>query len=305
MSRLFPCLLLGMTLSCAMHQDPLPLPEGFVALESVVIEPSKHGWIGIEVTYNDSQSLESLDYQPGVRIESVAPMGPAAAPGVLPGDILLTFDGTPVDDPACLQALLARIDSVRAIPLEIQRGSEVMHADVVVQVRGGSRPQTKYFMDRSLLRVAFEDSTGRGAYPRVAYLAPDSPFHDADVMLGDRILSFQGKDPGSAKELVRRIQKELTPGAEATFRMSSSEGEEWTVTIHAWAPARELTRLALWPLFQWSWDRVEGRESFVVGNFFLASLFRMDQVGSVTRWSFLTFFQWETGEARLEEVGGN
>ena len=288
-----------------MHHDPLPLPEGFLELKSVVIEPAKHGWIGIEVTFNDSQSLESLDYQPGVRIESVASMGPVSAHGVLPGDILLTFDGTPVDDPTRLETLLARMDSVRAVPVEIQRGSEVMHADVVVQIRGGSRPRTKYFIDRSLLRVAFEDSTSRGAYPRIAQLAPDSPFHNADVMVGDRVLSFQGKDPGSAKELVRRIQKELTPGAEATFRMSSPEGEEWPVTIHAWSPPRELTRLALWPLFQWSWDRVEGRESFVMGNFFFASVFRMDRVGSVTQWSFLTFFQWETGEARLEEVGGN
>jgi len=289
-------------LACSMQREPKPLPAGFLGLEAVVVEPAKHGWIGVDVAFNDSDSLESLDFQPGVRVVNVDPLSPAAAQGILVGDVMLSFDGTLVDDPVRLETLLARVDSVRSIRLELQRGAEVMEADVVAQVRGGGRPRTKYFIDRALLRVAFEDSGARGTYPQIAWLAEDSPLWEAGLDVGDRIELFQNRDPGSAKELVRRIHREISPGDEASFSVSTQDGEKWTIVVQAWEPERELTRVAIFPLIQWTWDRVERREKLILGDLILTSIFQVEQVGGVKKWSILSLIQWETGEALLEEI---
>jgi len=273
-----------------------------LGLEAVVVEPATHGWIGLDVTFNDSESLESLDFQPGVRVIKVDPLSPAAAQGVLVGDVLLSFDGTPVDDPARLETLLARVDSVRSIRLELQRGAEVMEADVVVQVRGGGRPRTKYFIERALLRVAFEDSPARGTYPQIAWLAEDSPLWEAGLDVGDRVERFQNRDPGSAKELVRRIRREISPGGEVSILVRTSDGEQWPIVVNAWEPERELTQFSIFPLFQWTWDRAERREKLILGNLILTSLFQVEQIGGVRQWSILSLIQWETGEALLEEI---
>lgn len=299
-----PCAALcGGLCACAVRQ-PLPVPPGLLDFEPAVEElPGLRGWLGLEVAPNESESLEELEIRPGLRITAVAAGSPADRAGLRAGDVLLNFDSTPVNDPERLESLLAGIATPRRVLLTARRGTRdfVVDADAEVREMGGAGC-TLHHVDVGRLRAAFRDTFDGGAFPEVARLADDSPLRAAGVRAGDRVVSFLGRDPGSAAELVRRVALELEPGAEGCMVVRRPDGAEEEVSFRAWEPPRVLTRLRLWPVFDWEWRREEGREVFVVGDFFLFSLFKRVRFGHEATYSLLSLISWRTGEAVLERA---
>lgn len=289
--------------ACTLATVPEPLPEGFYGLESVTAPvPERQAWLGVEVAFNESDSLESLDLQPGVRVLEVEAGSPAEAAGLRVGDVLLSFDGTPTDDPKRLEALLRAVAETRAVTLEVQRGAEVLEAQPEVQLRESRELRSLYFVERALLRAAFREDL-ESPYPRIHLLAEDSPLREAGAREGDWVLSFQGRDPGSPAEFVRRIQRELQPGDEfeVTVRRDVN-GKVRELDGRAWMPRQVLNEIGLWPVFSWDIDRAENREVFEVGDLIFLSVFRMRRIGTVKRWSILGLLSWETGRATLQTV---
>lgn len=291
--------------SCTLVTSPEPLPKGFFGLESATAPtPEQTAWLGIEVAFNESDSLESLDLQPGVRIMLVEGGSPAAEIGLQVGDVLLSFEGTPTDDPERLEALLRGVQNERAIALEIQRGDEVFAAEPVVSLRSSDQLRSLYFVERALWRVALSEG-GEYPYPRIHLLSDDSPLTEAGAREGDWIMSFQGRDPGSPAELVRRVRRELQPGEEFEITVRrEANGRVRELSGRAWMPETVLNEVGLWPLFSWDIDRGENREVFEVGDLILLSVFKMRRVGNVKRWSILSLLTWETGTAMLQSVEG-
>ena len=141
--------------SCTLVSSPEPLPQGFFGLESATAPvPEQTAWLGIEVAVNESDSLESLELQPGVRILSVEGGSPAADVGLQVGDVLLSFNGTPTDDPERLAILLRGVSQAGAVRLEVQRGDEVLLAEPSLSMRSSSQLRPLYFVERALWRVA-------------------------------------------------------------------------------------------------------------------------------------------------------
>ncbi|MFQ5749039.1 MAG: PDZ domain-containing protein, partial [Planctomycetota bacterium] len=270
-------------------------------LEGVVEEhQGAHGWLGLEVAPNESASLEELEIRPGVRVTRVDPGSPAEQAGILPGDILLQFHGTPVNDPDRLESLLLGIRKETKVALQVQRGTGVLEIDVLAKVRetGGQRPL--YHIERLLVRAAFRNGTGPGAYPVVVRILKDSPLRAAGVREGDEIVAFQGQDPGSAGELVRRMGLELTPGEEAGFRIRRPGMPDRDIRFRAWDPGRITTGSSFWPFWSWSWDPATNREELVLGDLFLLSLYRRVRTGNEVRTCVLSLISWESGEPLLE-----
>lgn len=288
-----------------MVSAPEPLPSGFFGLESATSpEPEQQGWIGAEFAINESDSLESLDLQPGLRVTALDSAGPFAQQGVRVGDVMLSFAGVPTDDLERVQQLLRNITQAQSVEVELQRGDEVFLAEVPVAVRRATGLRSLYFVERALWRVAFAEGD-QVPYPRIHQLAPDSPLVKAGAEEGDWVLQFQGRDPGSAAELVRRVRRELQPGDEFSVRVRRSDGgQELTLNGRAWMPDRVLQQVGLWPLFYWDRDRGENREVFEVGDLVLFSVFKMRRIGTVKKWSILSLLTWETGVATLQPVGG-
>ena len=73
----------------------------------------------------------------GVLVAAVEPKSPADAAGILPGDLVVSFDGEPVAEPAALVLHLTRTPIGEQVPLGIVRGGT--EAGVTVQV--GRRPR--------------------------------------------------------------------------------------------------------------------------------------------------------------------
>lgn len=290
-------------------REARPLPAELLELQGAVEElPPRRAWLGLEVAPNESETLEDLEVLPGVRVQSVAPGSPAALAGLRAGDVLLAVDGVTVNDPGRLEAVLLGVTAPRDMVLRVQRGTRVFETNArVVLQEAGAGQRTLYHVERVKVRAAFQDGRGDEPWPVVVRLAADSPLRAAGVAEGDRVLAFRGQDPGSAAALVRWLALELSPGEEAELTVQTPGAPPRTVQFRAWEPERVLTGFRLWPLWTWSWDPAEDRESLVVGDLILLSLFRTDRQGQEKRWSVLSILSWETGEAvlgRLPSGGG-
>ncbi len=71
-----------------------------------------------------SASKINYTFPDGLFIVVVTPNSPAAIAGVKPGDILISFDGQPLPNPAAAQGIIDNIKPGRVVKLEIQRGND-------------------------------------------------------------------------------------------------------------------------------------------------------------------------------------
>lgn len=304
MSRTVPPLLAVLLLTlpaCQLTWEAPPLPPSFHAMESAVDEGERSSaYLGAEVALNESEDLMSLELQPGVRVVGVAEDGPAAQAGLRVGDVLLEFDGRRVDDPRRLVVLLEERAEAGAVMLQVQRGDAVLELDAEVEVRVARSGRLLFHIDRGLLRAAFRDGTG--GYPEVVELAAGSPLLDEDVIPGTRVLAFQGRDPGSTPEFLRRVRLALQPGDPFELEVEEPDGRRRQLELEAWAPEERLTRFRLWPLFGWSRE-LDGRSSrFWVLDLILVYGFKHDSASGESSTSFFGLLGWESGEPMLEEV---
>ena len=285
--------------ACSSYQ-PLALPGGMTALEGVVEEIAKpSAWIGIEVAPNESDSLEAFEVWTGLRITEVASGSPAERVGIQVGDVLLSFNGVEVNDLGRLENLLLEYRAP-LVALKLERGTRIFELDSDVEVLSPhGKQRTLFYVDRILLRAAFRDTPGEGVFPEVAWLAEDSPLQEAGVQVGDRVLSFMGRDPGSSQELVRRLRLLLKPGDRAVFEIGQ-EGGRKEIDLKTWAPKKVLIDFSLWPLWGWSRDLERDTEDFLIGDLLLVSVFKRSRMGSEIQYTIFSVFSWKTGVALLE-----
>jgi len=98
----------------------------------------KRGYLGIAgqpVTLPDNQQ-RAVGREEGLLVVGVTSGSPAAAAGVLVGDVLLDFDGHPVESPEDLLDLLVGDRVGRSVPLRVLRGGAATDLTVTV----GDRP---------------------------------------------------------------------------------------------------------------------------------------------------------------------
>jgi S1-C subfamily serine protease len=98
----------------------------------------ERGYLGIAgQPVNLSEAQHDAEHrEDALLVVSVTPASPAAAAGVLVGDLLLDFDGHAISSPEDLLDLLAGDRVGRALPLRILRGTASVTATVTV----GKRP---------------------------------------------------------------------------------------------------------------------------------------------------------------------
>ena len=84
------------------------------------------GWLGIAMEPLTPELVQSLGLADarGALVTRVERGGPAAAAGLQPSDVVVTFDGTPVGDYRHLQRLSAEADVGKRVTLEIVRKRE-------------------------------------------------------------------------------------------------------------------------------------------------------------------------------------
>jgi serine protease Do len=84
---------------------------------------TRRGWLGVRIQTVTDEIAESigLDSARGALVSSVSEGGPAEKSGIEAGDVILTFDGKPVDSMRELPRIVAETDIGKSVPVEVWR----------------------------------------------------------------------------------------------------------------------------------------------------------------------------------------
>jgi serine protease Do len=96
------------------------------------------GYLGVSLAEVSAQLAEELGIEPrqGAIVVRVAPNSPAAAADIRPGDVIVSWNGHPVENPSALTLLVARTEIGSRAQVELIRDGEPL----TVEVRVGERP---------------------------------------------------------------------------------------------------------------------------------------------------------------------
>ncbi len=289
-------LLLAACQSAPDRSIPDPLPE---TLEWALPQVDSSAFLGLEVRENDSGSLESLSFDPGVRVHSVIERSPAMAAGISVDDILLSFDGTELAAPRDLSSLLEGAAGGDRVRLNLLRGDTAFDVDVTLS--GGSADadgaavEEAFVLDPARTRGAWGTNDGAVLVAR----AEDGPLRK--LPLGTRVTALDGERIVSGRGLVRRLLSR-DPGTEVELGViAPGSGKSSTIKVDLLDEGRRLTRFSLPVLATYEGAADRTRESFVLLDFYLISLFRYTREGSEKNWRFLRFFHWSSGVGELDE----
>ncbi len=99
------------------------------------------GWLGVRIQAVTDEIAESLGLNKprGALVASVNDNGPAQTGGILPGDVILTFDGKPVTDMRHLPRLVAEARVGKVVPVTVWRKRE----EKTLQIKLGKLDETE------------------------------------------------------------------------------------------------------------------------------------------------------------------
>jgi serine protease Do len=102
----------------------------------------ERGWIGahIQPVTDDIAEAIGLDKSRGAMIASIDPASPAAQAKLQPGDVILTYDGKPVDRSRQLPRLVADTPPDKAVKLSVWHDGKARDMDLKVAALDPNRP---------------------------------------------------------------------------------------------------------------------------------------------------------------------
>lgn len=178
------------------------------------------GWLGVSVQEMTHELAESLGMSrpQGALITQVVPTGPAAAAGMQPGDVVVEFDGQPVEVSSALPPLVGMARSGETITIKLIRVGQPL----LVQVRIEELPEPETAsagpeasaispVDRLGLRVsevppALREAWGLGREGVWVETVEDGPAARAGIRRGDVILIIKGQRIEDSQAFARLVQ---------------------------------------------------------------------------------------------------
>ncbi len=184
---------------------------------------------GIDQTYADALGMKNPE---GVLVQSVEGNSPAEAAGIKAGDVILKFDGTPINEASRLQELVATKQPGDKVPVEVLRNGKKMTLEVTLKARGGSEfaaTTTSQVASTNLqslgLIVDNADHATLKKYHQkhgvvVTRVMPGSEAQDRGMQQGDLITSVDNESINSIDELDKIIKADK-PGDALLFRVTT------------------------------------------------------------------------------------
>ncbi|MGH7342350.1 MAG: S1C family serine protease, partial [Candidatus Rokuibacteriota bacterium] len=93
------------------------------------------GWLGVTLQKLTPDLAETMKVEPGrgALVSAVTPESPAARAGVAPGDVIVRYDGTAVDEHATLPALVAATPVGKTVEVEALRDGKRRTLSITVE----------------------------------------------------------------------------------------------------------------------------------------------------------------------------
>ena len=315
-----PRLLLGLILStlltgCVSYEPRQLVPNITLSPEDLelnepVVDRNTVGGVdfGLQVTVNESDSLFNVEVLPGVRVREVNPGGPADMAGLQAGDIILSVNGTEVNEPDTLSALALQSRETSDFAFRFRRGTAVLEASIVARSRSiSSAPLRELFRSDPLAtRAGYETAllqiSGRGeiSAARIVELAPDSPLHEADLRAGDVVLAADGTPVESAQGFINTMlgDYELGDSLNVTVYRNDQLLEK---RIHLWNPGRRISRISLRPLMFYESNLANQQTRFSLLDFWLFAVYNFDRSESEREHRLLGIFSVSSDYGELVE----
>ncbi len=263
---------------------------------------------GLTATVNESDSLTNISVLPGIRVRSVSNGGPADRAGIRAGDVILSIDGLPSNQPDILDLLALETTDNRSFEFEVRRNTTVFQATVAVQpIRNETLPPVElYRTDPVLLRAGFttEHLSGRSGEPltgaRIVRIFDQSPLLMAGLLEDDVVVAVDEQSIGSAQGLVTMISSNYQAGDRVNLQFLR-RGELMNEDLRLWHPGTRLSELSIWPLFSYESSLSPDQTRLRVGDLILFSLFQYQRTGPEREYSVLGIFRAASGFGELVE----
>ncbi|ALO45576.1 PDZ domain-containing protein [Pseudohongiella spirulinae] len=263
---------------------------------------------GLSATINESDSLTNISILPGIRVRTVSPGGAADRAGIRAGDVILSIDGAPSNEPDVLDALALETSSDRRFEFEVRRNTTVFTAHVNVQASSLVQlpPVELYRADPVLLRAGFTSTRTTDSQQQPVFGAQlirwfeHSPLPDAGLQSGDIILSLDQQAITSAQDLISRINSGYNPGDKVTLQIRRGS-RVMSEQITLWHPGRRLSQLSLWPLFRYESSLNPDQTRLRIGDLLMFSIFQYQRTGAEQQYDVLGLFRASTGFGELIE----
>ena len=95
---------------------------------------TKRGWLGVRIQYvtKEIAEVEKLDKPRGALVASVADGSPSDDAGIKAGDIILEFDGKPINEMSELPKIVASTDVGKKVKVKIWRNQREISRDIIL-----------------------------------------------------------------------------------------------------------------------------------------------------------------------------
>lgn len=311
LSALLICL--ALLTGCVSYEPRLLVPDIGLSPEDLELATPIGNTVGgvdfgLTVTVNESDSLFNLEVLPGVRVQEVAPAGPADLAGLQAGDVILSVNGTEVNQPDTLAALALAGEPSTDYIFHVRRGTTVLEASVVGRTRAvaGAPLRELHRTDPVATRASYETTLlqhrtrGTLTAARVVELAADSPLRAAAIATGDIVVALDGTAVESAQQLINVISQDYALGSTVAFTVYRND-EFLERRVRLWDPGRRISRISLRPLLFYESNLASEQSSFSLFDFWLFSVYRYERSASERAHSLLGLFSISSDYGELVE----
>lgn len=261
---------------------------------------------GLEVSSNESDSLFNVEVLPGIRVRSVENNGPADSAGLQAGDIILSIDDTPTNNPDAVTALQYSTGKSQ-FSLTVRRDTTVFQATLLARTTAPSTPPVELYRadpiaSRAGYRTELVSIANSQDIPaaKVMEFFPESPLPGSGLETGDLILTIDGVQLNSAQDLITRLNQDYELGSTVRFSVYRA-GTLEDIDVKLWNPGRRISRVSLGPLLNYETELAPQTTNFTLLNLWLFSLYSYNRVDGEKSHSILGLLNYSSDYGELTE----
>jgi serine protease Do len=206
---------------------------------------TRRGWLGVKIQSVTDDIAESmgLDRPRGALIADVTKTGPAEKAGVEAGDVIIEFNGRPVNQMRDLPRIVAETEIGKEVPVKLLRKGKVIDVTVEVgrledgekvvaqQDGAGAAPAVITVLGMTVTSLTDElrakyaiDAGVKGAV--VTEVAPDGAAADKRLSAGDVITEAGEKEVAGAADIKTRVEEAEKAGKNSVLLLVAKGGKQ-------------------------------------------------------------------------------